>query len=150
MLVTNSRIACYAACPRKHDLAYNKRIRPVTKPYPLRFGTLVHIGLEAHWLGRSYQIALSQAVSASEDYDEWDLIKAEELLRGYAARWDQSEWEVIAVEKEFRLPLFGQVELGGKLDALARKLCGQVGVAHTLGRQEAASARDARIAGRRR
>lgn len=127
-LITNSRINAFATCPRKHDLQYNQRIRPISKPYPLRFGTLVHIGLESWWkhtINRMAAVAkaFADAIQADthDDYDQWDLIKATELLAGYDARWSADEWETIHVEHEFRLPILGQHTLGGKLDALARK-----------------------------
>ena len=125
MLITNSRVACYATCPRKHDLAYNQRIRPVAKPYPLRFGSCTHVGLEGWWeapTGRLERAINRMRAAASEhEMDEFDLIKCEELLRGYDARWSSDEWETIHVEHEFRLPILCQHTLGGKLDALARK-----------------------------
>lgn len=132
MLITNSRLRAFRRCPRYHDLAYVQLIRPVEQSYALRFGTLIHKGLEAYWKAEnwklSHAIEAMKAMCARENYDEFDLIKAEELLRGYSIRWADDGWETVAVEKEFAVqlihPATGETfphKLGGKLDALARK-----------------------------
>jgi hypothetical protein len=61
--------------------------------------------------------------------DPFELVRAEEMLRGYHARWRAEEYEVVSVEKEFEVPLRnprtgGRSQIfnrAGKFDAIARK-----------------------------
>lgn len=125
MLITNSRLRAFRRCPRYHQHAYVDLVRPVEQSYALRFGTLIHLALEAWWLNpenrlRAAMNALETACS-NEKFDEWDRIKAEELTCGYHARWEDQPYETIAVEKEFSIPIDGGHTLGGKFDALANR-----------------------------
>jgi hypothetical protein len=118
-VVTNSQLRAYRRCPRLHLHSYVDGYRPIETPYVMRFGTLVHLGLEGWW-GSGLSFGLEKMRSG--DYsDEWMLIKAEELLRGYDARWRDEGWETIAVEKEFRVPLMDGTDIAGKIDAIARR-----------------------------
>lgn len=131
MLITNSRLRAFRRCPRYHQHAYVDLVRPVETSYALRFGTLIHLALEAWWsvTGEHHvernrlmraMAAIAKGCSAAE-FDEWDRIKAEELMRGYHARWEDQPYETIAVEKEFSIPIDGGHTLGGKFDALANR-----------------------------
>jgi hypothetical protein len=48
-LLTSSRLSAYRACPRLHHLKYDLGIRPAHEADALRFGSLIHKGLEAWW-----------------------------------------------------------------------------------------------------
>jgi hypothetical protein len=60
--------------------------------------------------------------------DPFDLARAEAMLRGYDARWGAEQYEVLAVEAEFRAPLVNPEtgaasrtwQRGGKIDAIVR------------------------------
>jgi hypothetical protein len=128
MLITNSRLRAFRRCPRYHQHAYVDLVRPVEQSYALRFGTLIHLGLEHYWKADTFKLSAAFSAMRAAESDEFELVKAEELLRGYSIRWADDGWETIAVEKEFSVPLVhpatGEVfpaRLGGKLDALARK-----------------------------
>jgi hypothetical protein len=124
MLITNSRLRAFRRCPRFHQHAYVDLVRPIEKSYALRFGTLVHLALEAWWSTSDNRlIAAMAAISrgCDEEFDEFDRVKAEELMRGYHARWCDDVYETISVEQEFSIPIEGGHTLGGKFDALARK-----------------------------
>lgn len=119
-LLTNSECRCYRECPRKHKLRYHLGYRPLATPEPLRFGSLVHYGLEQLWSGHA--IDLSTAGTGS---DAFELAKAQAMLDGYVTRWGQPE-NVQAVECEFATTLTNPktgaasrtYQLGGKLDAI--------------------------------
>lgn len=117
-LVTNSRLRAYRRCPRYHDISYVQGYRPVETSAAMYFGTLVHLGLEGWW-GSGLPFALSKMRAVESD--EWELIKAEELVRGYDFRWRDENWETVAVEQEFRVPLSDIADMGGKIDAIARR-----------------------------
>ena len=137
-VVTNSEQKCFRRCVREHHYAYELGIRPVDEAEALRFGSLVHVGLEAWWRaawalqqGTSDVHPLTAAVEALRDQvlDEYDLVRAGVLLQGYDARWLWNEYEILAVEQEFRAPLINPASgqpsrtymLAGKLDAIVRR-----------------------------
>lgn len=120
-LLTASAKKSYRACPRLYQLRYVRRLESVRSDEALRFGSLIHAGLEALWrwwmvrggLGGSPE-EQAQAVEhaleymrsqATEDTDAFELARAEELLVAYAARWGEEPFDVLAVEVEFSAPL---------------------------------------------
>jgi hypothetical protein len=48
-LLTTSRLSCFRACPRLHKHRYIDGYRPAADAESLRFGHLIHKGLEAWW-----------------------------------------------------------------------------------------------------
>lgn len=128
MLITNSRLRAFRRCPRYHQHAYVDLVRPIEQSYALRFGTLIHLGLEAYWKATEWKLSHAFKAMQAVESDEFELIKAEELLRGYSIRWADDGWQTILVEHEFSVPLTHPAtgeefpaKLGGKLDALASK-----------------------------
>jgi hypothetical protein len=114
-------------CPREHHLSYELGYRPVGDVEALRFGSLIHLGLEAWWKGLGLDAALDAAVARAAD--PYEAAKARVLLRGYDARWAGESFDVVAVEQEFRAPLVNPKTgaasrtfmLGGKIDVLLRR-----------------------------
>lgn len=138
-LLTDSRLKTYRRCPREHQYRYSEGIVPIATSDALRFGTLFHAGLEAWWKATEDRVAaamtgVTDALAAESD--PFEVVRAEELLRGYDCRWGEEQYETIAVEHEFRIPLVNPVttalsktwQLGGKLDVLARDDAGQLWV----------------------
>ncbi len=133
MILTNSRVTTYRACPRKHHISYDLGYRPIERTYPLRFGDVIHRSLEMWWLesGSERLESALKAVHAAiqaEEMDEFELVKAEEIIRGYHYRWidvNDSSIRTIHVEHEFHLPLLSptggnsEFSLSGKMDGLA-------------------------------
>lgn len=129
-LLTVSEMRSRRRCAREHKIAYRLGYRARKKAGPLRFGSLVHDGLEAWWDTRGVLESALGAVRAGEP-DPFDAARAEALLRGYHARWaDQNdELEVLAVEVEFECPLINPAtggesrtfRLAGKIDAIVRR-----------------------------
>lgn len=128
-LLTNSRLKAARACQRLHDFEYQLLWRLAEEPETLRFGTLLHLGLRAWWEAPEGRLEAAHAAVQLEA-DPFDKVRAEEMLRGYDARWAEEPYEVLAVEKEFqtelRNPETGATSrtwrLGGKLDAVVRCL----------------------------
>lgn len=127
-LITNSEVSTYRRCPREWHWSYGHGIRPVERAGSLRFGSLVHTGLEAIWLRNGAELPA--------DGDAFEMEKARAMLDGYAIRWAADNYEVIGVEMQFRVRLVNPdtgarsltFELGGKLDALVRDSAGEVWV----------------------
>lgn len=137
-VLSNSAIACFRRCPREFFYRYKMLRRPRRASEALRFGTFFHLGLNAWWredgdaLAR-YQAALhamqDRAAEREEDSDPVDLVKAEELMLGYSARWGDEELFTVGVEVPFEVPLTNPdtgaasktYRIGGKIDVIARK-----------------------------
>lgn len=136
-LLTASRAKDARACRRKHHIKYDLGLRPATEEaHALRFGTLMHRGLEAWWLAvqakRPQSEWLDEAIRATteSEVDAVDLAKVQVLLTGYHLRWaeDAAECEVLAVEARFEGPLVNPMtgrqsqtwRLAGKIDVLIR------------------------------
>ena len=123
-LLSNSAMSAYRACPRKYLYSYVQRRRPLVTPHALTFGTLMHAGLEVWWSSVDLGATLAAVQGAP---DPFDVVRAEELLRGYHARWAEEPIRVLAVEKPFVAPLVNPetgaasrtFELAGKCDAIA-------------------------------
>lgn len=134
-ILTSSRLRTFRECARKHDLAYVQGYRPVRDAEPLRFGTLIHAGLEAWWLAAAGGIddRLGAALAAvAGEADPFDRVRAEELLRGYELVYGATvldEFEILDVESRFDAPLLNPEtlaasrtwRLGGKVDVTVRR-----------------------------
>lgn len=143
-VITNSEQKTFRRCAREHHYAYRLGIRSIAEAEALRFGTLVHEGLRVYWETlHAQQLAerdgteppfhtpLEAALEemAPQAADEFDLARASVMMQGYAARWADDEYEVLAVEIEFRAPLLNPAtgkpsktyEVAGKLDAIVRR-----------------------------
>ncbi len=128
-LLTHSRLRAVRACQRLHDLEYNRGYRAVKEQDALRFGSLIHRGLEA-WFTAAPDARLTDALAAinAEPADPFDLARATVLLCGYDERWGGEVFETLAVESQFRCSLINPdtgresqtFDLAGKVDAVVR------------------------------
>ena len=137
-LLTASSLKTARACLRLYLLTYEQGWRPATAAAELRFGTLVHRGLEAWWRAAGNgqgDARLDAALEAmAGESDPFDRARAECLLTGYHARWEADRYDVLAVEAPFvaalRNPATGKPSrtwrLAGKLDAVVRDPAGRV------------------------
>ena len=120
-LLTKSRLSAARQCQRLHDILYVQGYRSVDESAPLRFGTLMHSALESVWK--------REPVVFPTEADAFDMAKLRPMIAGYQARWDLDQYEVLGIEKEFRVPLINPdtgassktFELGGKFDLLLRE-----------------------------
>jgi len=131
-IVSVSQMRAFRLCHRLHFYEYTLRMRPVAEPEPLRFGRLFHAGLAAWWSVVDPDLRLDASITEMQNQadgsDEFEVVKAEELLRGYHFRWKNQPVGTISVEQEFVTPLINPQtgaasrtwQLSGKLDALAR------------------------------
>lgn len=135
--MTASRARTARACRRRHYLQYTLGYRPAESAEALRFGTLLHLGLEAWWRGVHAEVAFSdrwlraaQMVLEELNVDPVERAKLQVLLVGYHLRWrdEAPHYEVLGVEAKFEGPLVNPVtkaesrtwRLAGKLDVLVR------------------------------
>lgn len=123
-LITTSAMTTYQRCAREYQFSYVHGVRPIKVADALAFGTLLHLGLEVWWKTTDLQATFAALVTD----DPVHRVVAEELLRGYDARWSAEPLDVLAVEAEFATPLVDPLThapstrhtLGGKIDAVAR------------------------------
>jgi hypothetical protein len=124
-LISTSSTKAYRSCARKYFYSYELRRRPASESDALRFGTLMHRGLEVWWQTVNLEAALH---AMAGEADPFERAKAEELMRGYHLRWKDEPLDVLAVEAEFVAPLVNPDtgapsktwELAGKIDAIVR------------------------------
>lgn len=129
-VLTNSQMKTLRRCYRETQFAYELGYRSVSEAAVLKFGTLVHLALEAWWrAAQSSGDRLAAALAAlGGESDPFEYVKAFEMMLGYHARWADEPLDVIAVEQEFRAPLMNPetespsrtFQLGGKLDVIVR------------------------------
>jgi hypothetical protein len=121
-LLTQSAMRAYRSCPRKFQLRYVLRMRPLKKPETQSTGHSVHAALDVF---RRTGGNLDAAKKALETTEPFTRAKEEAMIIGYAARWGKPTG-VIAVEKTFRIPLTNPetgaasrtFSLGGRVDAI--------------------------------
>ena len=128
LVLSDSSLTTFRRCVREYYFRYVLNRKGRRKAKALRFGTLFHLGLNTWWLGTDTIVTslgdalfVMRAGAAKEDVDPYDLVKAEVLMAGYAARWVAEDYVAIAVEKNFREPLCDGVDIGGSIDAIATK-----------------------------
>jgi hypothetical protein len=133
-LISSSRLTAFRSCRRLHYFRYLLRRVPIRENDAARFGSLFHAGLEGWWLAavdghraERIEAAIEAARSRWTDQsDPFELVRAEELLRGYHFRWLDAPVRAIGVEVEFRAPLVNPdtgaksrtFDRAGKIDVL--------------------------------
>lgn len=136
-ILTNSRRNSFGTCHRRHYFEYELGARPVQDAESLRFGTLIHLGLEAwfHGLHQGPDTAYRDAIAAitanapAQEADAYQQFTALAMMEGYHLRWHGEILTTLAVEQEFRIPLINPDTLGqsrtwdlsGKIDAIVER-----------------------------
>ena len=139
--LTNSRIRAFRRCARLHYFLYEIRRKRLKMNDAIGFGTLFHRGLEGWWKAAKNSVPgdewLSVAIAMMEDcseeiaqecdLDPFGLLKADQLMRGYHARWlpAMADFKVLGVESEFDAEMINPhtghssktYTIAGKLDA---------------------------------
>lgn len=142
-LFTASRARAFKKCPELHRLKYVEGWRPTAREDALAFGSLWHDGLEVIFrtlqasrnrrcvYERAYERVMFDFLDEA-DADEYDKAKASVLFEAYVARLKEmkflDQFEIIAVEKEFRQPLYNPEteaaspvwDKAGKIDLVVR------------------------------
>ena len=84
-LLTNSSLKCYRRCPRLYRLRYEQGYRAAVEAQALRFGSLIHVGLEAWYVsGGDLEMSLR---ALDGEADPFDLVRAQIMIEGYHHRW---------------------------------------------------------------
>jgi hypothetical protein len=115
VLLTQSWKAAFQGCRRRARYRYRDRLVAYHEAAELRFGSLVHTGLEAHFKRQDPHAAIDKSA-----IDSNDKAQAHAILSGYALRYSREDFEVIAIESAFVLPLL-HGEGAGKWDGVVRR-----------------------------
>ena len=121
-LLTQSAMRAYRSCPRKFQLRYVLRMRPIKKAETLGTGHSVHAALDVL---RRTGGDLQASLAALETEDPYVRAKEAAMVTGYLVRWGKPSG-IIAIEKTFRVPLVNPetgaasrtFSLGGRVDAI--------------------------------
>jgi len=136
-ILTFSALDTFRCCPRKYKLRFLDCLQPRERPETLAFGSAVHEALQlwytlpadAQRLMKVLELLDAKFAARQSDVEakrQWQLARA--IMTGYAARYAQEEFEVVAVEKEFeaeiRNPDTGRssqtFSVAGKVDGIVR------------------------------
>lgn len=88
--LTSSRLAKARACARLEYFTYEAGYRSRAENKNLRFGTLLHLALEAWWSEpnpANRMLAAYTALNNATIEDPYERVKLEVLMAGYDARW---------------------------------------------------------------
>lgn len=97
-LLTYSRLSCFRACPRRHQLRYELGLVPEEESVALRIGTAFHAIKEAMDHGID-----PDTIAADLDIYSRSMVAA--MAQVHSEVWQQSHLEVVATEQAFDLPL---------------------------------------------
>lgn len=133
----NSEIATFLMCPRAHDYAYHRLLRPIREKLILSAGTIAHSAAACIMVSQPWRELLDQWQQAMIDtlqvgndepepsYGQADVEgKYSDLCHGltaYAEWWATQKCEVLGLEAPFRWTVPGtRTTLIGKVDAVVR------------------------------
>jgi len=123
-LLTQSAMRAYRSCPRKFQLRYVLRMRPIKKAETQSTGHSVHAALDVL---RRTEGDLQAALAALETEDPYTRAKEAAMITGYLVRWGTPKG-IIAIEQTFRINLVNPetgaasrtFSLGGRVDAIVQ------------------------------
>ena len=136
MVTTYSMWSMFRNCRKAVEWRYIQELVPLERDKNLRFGALIHECLELWHRKRDLEFVLDhidrRCAARAQDEDQkrdWHLATA--MMRAYAARYAEEEFEVIALEHVFEGPILNPATgaasrsfvLAGKVDGVVR--CGQ-------------------------
>ena len=108
-IVSYSELDTFRQCPLKHHLTYATRWRGPVKSRALTVGSLVHEVLEAYYIGiRDGEDWGPKVSELLADKTDEHAVLVKWIFDGYRDQWentDWSEWRVLEVEYEFKVPL---------------------------------------------
>jgi hypothetical protein len=128
-LLTHSRLSCFRACPRKHYLRYERKLRPVETSEALRVGSAFHYALECDAKGLDAGVGIDERLE-----NAYDRAIVAAMYSAHKTRWADYSIEIVATEQPFRIPLVNPDtgaptpiwDLAGVLDKIVRLADGRL------------------------
>lgn len=130
--LTHSRLACFRACPRKAQLSYEYRLKPIYTDLPMRVGSAFARAVEAHAKGLDVEAAMGDGLA-----DPYDLALVAAMFTTHVARWEGHGLEHVHAELEFHDVPIVNPETGratsvygsdGKIDRIVRLPDGRLAI----------------------
>ncbi len=133
MTTTYSMWSSFRNCRKACEWRYLHHVVPAEQDRNLAFGSLIHACLERWHGGQGLDAvcdhidgACRNRMSNPRQHQAWHLARS--MMKGYAARYPDEEFEVVALEKEFRGPIVNPESgrasraftLAGKIDGIVR------------------------------
>lgn len=127
MIVNISRIKEFQTCPHKYRRRYEEGVAEAIPSLNLTFGSAIHEGLRAHYMGED----AAEAYLASIPDDHPDKLYGLTMLAAYAKRWAQEdrEWRVLAAEEAWECHI-GPHTIVGRPDLVIEREEGVYHVQH--------------------
>ena len=129
IILDNSRVATFCACPRAYYLRYVKNlVRNERSSTAADFGTCIHKFLELFYSGKEVNESMKSAI---EEYNKligedefYTIERLEEACSSYVEQWREEDLEPIYVETYFTIPLDYELLFEGRIDLIARSKTG--------------------------
>lgn len=130
--LTHSRLACFRACPRRAQLAYEYRLRPLHPDLPLRIGSGFARAVEAGAKGLDVEAAMGDGLA-----DPYDLALVAAMFTTHKERWAGRGLEHVYAEVAFHdvpivNPATGRATpvyvSDGKIDRIVRLADGRLAI----------------------
>lgn len=129
--ISNTEVGTWETCKRKYYFSFDLKLEKIQRSEPLTRGLIVHEVLdvyytmikEGHSTTDAKHIAL-QRLSAIMTKPESDMslcLEIKALLERYWANVDDSDWEIIAVEQDYDLPMTDEFIMPMRLDLLVKQ-----------------------------
>ena len=99
------KLLTFISCPRKYAYRYVLNLRLPFDKTALSLGTAVHAGLEAHYLGRDWHLALKHLGQNPEF--TYVIDKASKILANYFLKYKGEKLHVLSVEREYGITVEG-------------------------------------------
>lgn len=146
--LTNSQIGTFRTCQRKEYYSYRLGVRPDNQGRALRFGSMIHVGIELVATGQTIREA-AQAISDYYEGLQWsgvgnprdieiEHMQVVALHYGYHKYWsmqvtpDTTVLDNIASEKQFEVKIpYQKWVIAGKIDGIVQLANGQRAIRET-------------------
>lgn len=134
MITTYSMWSKFRNCRKACEWRYLKELVPVERDHNLDLGSVIHACLELWHRHRDLERVLNHINGAYPDRGgeekqraDWHLATA--MMKGYAARYSEEDFEVVELEKTFEGPIINPATgaasrsftLAGKVDGIVKK-----------------------------
>ena len=138
---TSSEIRAWLTCRKKWWFRYDQSLTSRKQHSAMTFGSIVHIALEAYFLGRDWETAINDFVEKNgtpwdvDNEEGYQLAMARAMVSQYIANgfWDMKDHTVVACEWKFSVPVktpggrkWDKYTFSGKIDMITKDKWGNV------------------------
>lgn len=126
-LISNSEVGAWLKCRNSYRYFYDMGVAPVVPPKSLALGILMHSVLEQYYLGvkekKPNPVGLAEDWLANYVTTTSDYIGGAQVAEWLANYWpyakaNDTQWEILEVEKKYQIPITADFIYAMKLDLL--------------------------------